>query len=332
MINAYQYNSVSPIRGLFIDGNTTATTAHTINILGSSSSYTPGIRTGAVCQLGNVNFNASSRLMMESGSSLSILGNLTIASAINLDANNNSFSVGGNWTDNGTFTPGTGTVTFNTSSNSTIIGGAGGGTTYLFSEYFDDPWTGVWSGDISAPYSGLWSRYSTTFAGGTSPEGMYDMGSGSGTNKLIRSPVNTSGLSTLNLEFLSYILNLGGSSKIVVQYSTNGVNFYDIPGWSRTGGGFLDLSETVNLTLTSSEGVGSTTLYIAFTVTGDLSGCWGWSIDNIRLSYSGGMETFYGLNVAKTGTGKVYMGSDVRVTGPDHGRLILNSTSSVDGH
>jgi hypothetical protein len=44
------------------------------------------------------------------------------------------------------------------------------------------------------------------------------------------------------------------------------------------------------------------------------------------------METFYGLNVAKTGTGKVYLGSDVRVTGPDHGRLILNSTSSVDGH
>lgn len=53
---------------------------------------------------------------------ITVSNNLTISSGT-LNANNLAISVGGNWTNNGTFTPGTGTVTFNGAAASQTIGG-----------------------------------------------------------------------------------------------------------------------------------------------------------------------------------------------------------------
>jgi len=119
-INAYQYNSSDGMRGLNVSGATTATNGHTTNIVGSLSAYTPKI-SNASAQLGNVFFIVGSTLQYTAGAYLSVRGNLTI-SGVTLIANNNSFAVGGNWNNNGTFTPGTNTVTLNGSSLQAIGG------------------------------------------------------------------------------------------------------------------------------------------------------------------------------------------------------------------
>lgn len=57
-------------------------------------------------------------------SALSVKNDLTIAAGAALNAYNNSFSVTGNWINNGTFTPGSGTVTFNKTGTQTLGGTA----------------------------------------------------------------------------------------------------------------------------------------------------------------------------------------------------------------
>lgn len=127
IINAYQYNDIN--RGLVIAANTTASGSHTTNILSSTSNYTPSVNAGVSARLGNVVVGAGSTLNLGSGASLSLAGSLTINTGITLVANNNNISIAGSWTNNGSFTPGTGTVIFNgTSGTSTITtGGTGAG-------------------------------------------------------------------------------------------------------------------------------------------------------------------------------------------------------------
>ena len=51
---------------------------------------------------------------------LSILGNLNIGTSTTLESNNHDIAIAGNWIDNGVFNEGTGTVTFNGSTNQSI--------------------------------------------------------------------------------------------------------------------------------------------------------------------------------------------------------------------
>jgi hypothetical protein len=62
------------------------------------------------------------------GHGLSVPGNITISAGGTLNANNQPISVGGNWIDNGMFTPGTSTVTFNGTGNQTIQNSTGAET------------------------------------------------------------------------------------------------------------------------------------------------------------------------------------------------------------
>ncbi len=55
---------------------------------------------------------------------LTVGGNLTIGTGSAFTAGNFIHTIAGNWLNNGTFTPGTGTITFNGNTNTTITGGA----------------------------------------------------------------------------------------------------------------------------------------------------------------------------------------------------------------
>ncbi|WP_423226757.1 proprotein convertase P-domain-containing protein [Candidatus Amarolinea aalborgensis] len=66
---------------------------------------------------GTVTFNGTTTM---SGSSTTSLNNVTINSGKSLTAPSGNVNVAGNWTNNGTFTPGSGTVTFNRSGSQTV--------------------------------------------------------------------------------------------------------------------------------------------------------------------------------------------------------------------
>ncbi len=68
-------------------------------------------------------------LTMEGNSEMTITGDLTIPSGRSFTCNGaNILNVGGNWTNNGSFNPGTGTVEFNGASSATISGSGSKGT------------------------------------------------------------------------------------------------------------------------------------------------------------------------------------------------------------
>lgn len=70
----------------------------------------------------NVVINATGTPTLRLVNALTVRGDLTIATGTTLDANNQNLTITGDWINHGTFTPGTGTVTFNGSSAQTIGG------------------------------------------------------------------------------------------------------------------------------------------------------------------------------------------------------------------
>ena len=72
----------------------------------------------------NVTITSGSTVSM--GSSIGVLSNLILNSGASLNSGTYNISISGNWTDNGTFTGGTGLVLFNGSSNQTLTGHGSG--------------------------------------------------------------------------------------------------------------------------------------------------------------------------------------------------------------
>ena len=68
----------------------------------------------------NGNLTLSTSGTFEANANLTIVGNVSIGAGTTLNGNGSSISVGGNWTNNGTFTASTGTVVFNGSGSQTV--------------------------------------------------------------------------------------------------------------------------------------------------------------------------------------------------------------------
>ncbi|MBN2173581.1 MAG: PKD domain-containing protein, partial [Bacteroidales bacterium] len=246
-------------------------------------------------------------ISMSSVAQLTVTGDLTIntGSQLYCDAGATIY-IGGDWTNNGTFNPGTGSVIFNGTTAGMINVPSGSVTTYLIDDDLST-WYGNWNGNLSTTQSaaGLFSQVNSSYANGTSPEAKFTR---NGTNlttirRMYYDPVNTTGLNSVNLSFKHYVDRRTGSSyTLTAQYSTNGSLWTNIPGWSIVNPS-ADLGETVNLTLNSSQGIGVANYYIAFTINGNIRTINAWYIDDVQLSYSSplsGEETFYNLEVAKT--------------------------------
>jgi hypothetical protein len=109
----------------YVNNNTTTTfTGGTLQIGNASTPATQTIYINTNEPIANLNVNngtVSAKLLTNS---ITVNGNVTVTTGT-LVANNLNITLGGNWSDAGTFTPGTGTVTFNGASAASITKAAG---------------------------------------------------------------------------------------------------------------------------------------------------------------------------------------------------------------
>lgn len=103
-------------------------TGGTLQIGSASSPAAQIMRISTVLPIGNLNV-LSPNATAQQATALTILKNVLVASGT-FDANNLNTSVGGNWTDNGLFLPGTATVTFNGTGLQQIVDPAVTGETF----------------------------------------------------------------------------------------------------------------------------------------------------------------------------------------------------------
>lgn len=80
------------------------------------------MRINSTAPVGNLLINSANATARLQTNSLTVNGDVTIAAGIFDNPNNLNLTLGGNWSRTGTFTPGTGTVTFNGSAAQTITG------------------------------------------------------------------------------------------------------------------------------------------------------------------------------------------------------------------
>jgi len=253
-------------------------------------------------------------ITLEGVSELSITGDLSISSGKALTYSDNALvKIGGNWTNNGTFNPGTGKVDFN-GTNTANINVPPPGTVFLINDDIST-WPGNWNGDIGTDY-GQYNSVNSNNAGGAPNEVRFYWDDATDSRRLYYNAVNTSGLTSITLEFKHFVddWSSGGHDYVVkVQYSTDGSNWSD-SDWSIVNPTSDVGPETVTTILTSaSHGVGSSTYYIAFTITDYLYDIWYWYIDDVKLFYdTPGVETYYDLVISKT-TNPMSTNGDINV-------------------
>jgi serine protease AprX len=133
--------------------------------------------------------------------------------------------------------------------------------------------------------TGTWTRSTTANAGGTSPEAHFTYGaSGTGTSRLYFGPVDTTGMTDLNLQFRQFYDAYGAGVTVKVQTSTNAVTWIDT-GWSIVDSSSNVGPSLINEAISTAEGAGSATLYLAFVVDGNSWYLDNWYIDNVLLEY-----------------------------------------------
>ena len=232
-------------------------------------------------------------LTLDGIAEMTVTGDLTISGGRTFTCNANAtLRVGGNWNNQGIFNEGSSVVEFFSSTNS-IINVPAGGPVYLINDNFNT-WPGNWNGDIGTS-NGQFNQVTTSNAGGTSPEARFLWQSGTATKRLYYNVLNTSGLSTLTLDFKHMVDDYSGSAYTVkVQYSTDAINWFDA-GWSVSPTGNI-AATTVSVPLSVAQGVGSPTYYIAFVITGNLYNIDYWYIDDVQLYYiTPAGQTFFDL-------------------------------------
>jgi hypothetical protein len=211
-----------------------------------------------------------------------------------------------------TITPSSANICAGAIQSLVTTGGTVGGT--LLSEPFTGAslpsgWTAViGSGDAIATAN-------SSSAGGTAYEAKISGNSQSTdiTDILYYGPINTTGSSTLTLQWNNYLdhYDSGYLYSVRVQTSTDGVTWHN-SSWG-TDPVTADISVGLQTTTISTADVGSPTFYLAFTMSGKTFGANYWYIDNVLLtgatgattmtwSPTTGLYTDAGATVAYTGT------------------------------
>ena len=130
-----------------------------------------------------------------------------------------------------------------------------------------------------------WTVSVTTNAGGTANEMKSTWQSvNPGTTRLITPPINTSGMTQLNLSFKHYLDAFAAGVTLRVQSSTDKITWTD-EAWSLVSTATNVGPATVNTTVTSN--LNSAATYIAFVVIGDLYQYDYWYIDDVSVVSNG---------------------------------------------
>jgi PKD repeat protein len=252
------------------------------------------LTTGAACN----------NITLEGSSQLTVAGDFTLSPGTALTVlNDGMLEIGGGWTNNGTYNPGSGLVSFNGAAPGIINVSAADVTTYLIDEDFEDG-LGSWDGNIAASTENF-NVFSGNNAGGISPEVRFTGPTGNPSSDMARffhSPLNTIGLATLDFSFKHMVDHANGNGyTLSLEYSLDGSS-WENAGWSVLPTNDISAS-VVALTLDAAQGVGAENLYLSFTIAGNFKKINYWYIDDVQLSYTTtmpGEEAFYDLTISKT--------------------------------
>ena len=154
------------------------------------------------------------------------------------------------------------------------------------------------------------------------------VGSGSNTRTFLQSPaINTTGMTTLNLNFYHYYNYYNTSDSAKVEVSTNGVTWSTLVNYST---GAVDIgtpSSFVPVTLNLNAYVGFPTLYVRYRY----SSTWGygWAIDNFRLSGTSLSDYSYAWTSAPAGfTSTISNPTNTPTTTTTYSVVITNTATS----
>jgi len=138
-----------------------------------------------------------------------------------------------------------------------------------------------WS-EQSISCGSLWGLSASTYAGGTSPEfGCNYQNVSPATTRLVTPPLNTTGMSSLDLIFRQYFDAYGLGCDVGIQTSTDMVTWTNEAWWNvNYNTNSPDGGEEISTTITTN--LGGVT-YVAFVITGNLYQYDGWCIDDITI-------------------------------------------------
>lgn len=148
---------------------------------------------------------------------------------------------------------------------------------------FEEDFSGTWPPDgwtVSGLGTTNWQQSTTNNAGGSSPEAMMGWSPQfNGLSRFVSPQINTTGYSTLALQFKHFVDDYSGSAYAVkVETTTDGTNWDEVYSVSPTGNVG---PETVTSLVTN--GVGSATFQIALTFSGNSYNVDYWYIDDLML-------------------------------------------------
>lgn len=150
-----------------------------------------------------------------------------------------------------------------------------------FSEYFPtaafpECWSQTFSGGVTSP---RWNVNNSNLAGGTPYEMRAVWTSGIGISRLITPKLNTTGIQNLILSFKTYIDDYGPGATFKVQSSSDGINWNNVPGWSYTTVGNVNVGP-LDVVLNINQDLGGIT-YLAWVIEGDHYQFDYWYVDNV---------------------------------------------------
>ena len=171
------------------------------------------------------------------------------------------------------------TVTWDGTSSSTLI---------------DEDWSGGYPaagwGEIDPTDD--WTSTTTSVAGGASPEAHFTWFNGIDTWTIYAGPMDTTGMSNLDLSFRQYFDDYDTGVTVKVQTSNDGSSWIDA-GWEIISNGVQDASDgpTQPAIVLNDANVGSGTFYVGWTVDGNAFQLDNWYVDDVLLTYTGGATT-----------------------------------------
>lgn len=141
---------------------------------------------------------------------------------------------------------------------------------------------------------GTWSQQATSNAGGTAPECRYYYGSnGIGTSIIYAGPFDTSGITSMDLQWQNQINDYTGGTGVACKIQTSS----DASTWTDAGWTWDDTvtpgstpAELITRTINTAD-VGSSTFYIGWTCDGNSYQLNYWYIDDVLLTSTGGGTT-----------------------------------------
>jgi len=141
-------------------------------------------------------------------------------------------------------------------------------------------WDQAVSGGVT---SRRWSISASNNSGGAPNEMKADWNSEIGTSRLISPPVNTGGIGSLQLSFLTFYDDWGPGATLKIQSSADLINWTD-EGWSyASGSGNIAAGTPVIVPVTHN--LGGTT-YLGWVIVGDHYQFDAWFIDNVSVAFS----------------------------------------------